>query len=778
MRARGGVPAQLPPLLPAGVALVAGSGAVLLARRRFRTSLSEPPVPPDHEVGIPIRSGWADPAHARTYAGRPDGSAEPALLVVEQVLRCVAEERIEDVSLVSVREGRHTMALTLRAGLASQERLLQFGPHLAERLGATGTASRTPDHDILLQLSKLALLRLVVPPGDSPLAPIPLVALGVLPRGEALHVNWGELGNVLIVGLPGGGADIVLTNFLTALTARCHPDQLRLHTVATRETFPPPLFDLPHQCGCGIAPADEEGARELLSQLRAELERRMSVDTGDGVANGTLLPDLVLVLDEVADLANGNNLLDLLASQGPAHGIHAVAATTRQDALGDATLGYFSTRVVLRTMEEEESIRLLGRPDAADLGNGELFVRIDGRQPIRAHGFRVETEHLERLVDAMHAAYASAPPEMESESLMEASGDDDSDHDDEVSFEDELTPSNGAVIASEESAGIRTSTEAAPPLGIVVTEIATTNGRATDLPADIGLPSAQVGGVDLPAAASRARIQIRCFGELEVFGDGRTLSAQGQYLPWELMIYLALQPSVGVPKQELLRVLWPNADQDQGGRRLRAAMVRLRDVLGEQLPGLPSDVVRGERNGTCHLDPELVWSDAQQFLALRQQARRLPPEQVTSMLEQARSLHRGELFTQPHFGWMDRRLRGLTIRERYSEDHAIVTHQLAERYEAEGKLAQAAPLYAALLRSQPTLQDVARRLYCCYAKLQDRTALQREHRRLIAELDRLRQQAAPAQAASGAFALEPETVAAYTEALAVLGGARERIGVP
>jgi len=71
---------------------------------------------------------------------------------------------------------------------------------------------------------------------------------------------------------------------------------------------------------------------------------------------------------------------------------------------------------------------------------------VGGWQRSSGLGFRGETETLERIVDAMHAAYASAPAEMESESVMEAGGDDDSDHDDEVSIEDELTPSNGAVI--------------------------------------------------------------------------------------------------------------------------------------------------------------------------------------------------------------------------------------------------------------------------------------------------------------------------------------------
>jgi DNA-binding SARP family transcriptional activator len=256
-----------------------------------------------------------------------------------------------------------------------------------------------------------------------------------------------------------------------------------------------------------------------------------------------------------------------------------------------------------------------------------------------------------------------------------------------------------------------------------------------------------------------------------VFGDGRPISAQGQYLPWELLIYLALQPSAGAPKQELLRLLWPNTDYDLGGRRLRAAMVRLRAVLGDQVTGLSANVVRGQRNGTCHLDQGLVWSDAQQFLALYQQIRRLPSEQTTAVLEQARALCRGELFTQPYFGWMDRRVRGLTLRERFREQHATITFQLAERHEAEGRPACAAPLYAELLHAQPTLQDVARRLYRCCAQLGDGGTLHREHARIVAALEQMGSTVPPGNAQ--AYALERETVAVYEEALAAI----ESVGI-
>ncbi|HEY8743225.1 MAG TPA: FtsK/SpoIIIE domain-containing protein, partial [Chloroflexota bacterium] len=566
---------------------------------------------------------------------------------------------------------------------------------------------RTPDHDILLQLAHLALLRVAVRPSGSPLSPIPLLALGVLPRGEALHVNWPALGHVLIASTPGGGANIVLTNVLTTLAARCHPDQLRLYTIAPREALAPPLLDLPHQWSGVVAPTDSSGVEALLDELRSELECRMQGGKDAAGPCSGRKSDVVLVLPELADLPNNNHCLALLEAHGPAFGMHIIAATTRQEGLNDATLASFETRLVMRTLEEATSVRLLGRPDAADLGGGgDLFVRIEGRAPIRLQSFRVEPEHLNHLVDLMHAAFRDSTQSDEPEPPSGTDGDTLAEHADEAPMANVPIASDSVLLPrvppANGTASVDDVARAAPSAGMTVS----VNGHVVAASTTACPPSsARPASGDLPPEATRARIHIRCFGELEVLGDGRPLSAQGQYLPWELLILLALQPSAGVAKQELLRLLWPNIDQELGDRRLRAAMVRLRVVLGEQLPDLPADVVRGQRNGTCHLASELVWSDAQHFLSLCRQATRVPPEQTIAVLEQARAAYGGELFTQSSFDWMDRRVRGITLRERFREDHATVTLQLAERYEGEGRPTQAVPLYVELLHAQPTLQE-------------------------------------------------------------------------
>src|SRR5206468_6928400 len=103
--------------------------------------------------------------------------------------------------------------------------------------------------------------------------------------------------------------------------------------------------------------------------------------------------------------------------------------------------------------------------------------------------------------------------------------------------------------------------------------------------------------------------------------DGATNKA------WELLAFLAAQPGGAAPKEWLLAALWPDVGEARAANRMHRAMGRLRGTLGRQVPGLPADVARCERDGTCLMDTTVIWSDAQRFWALCSAARTLPPNE-------------------------------------------------------------------------------------------------------------------------------------------------------
>ena len=396
-----------PVVLAAGAGFIAAAEAGVLMRRRFRRGLDEPsdettppPVIPGHE--------FVEADLGRTFAHRlQTGETEPVEVVATQALRFLAERGIDDVSLIIARQGRNATSLLLDMELLDEAELEELADELGTRFGGHGLAVVTPDHDVLLKLAGLKRATLALPDVDLSAGPPWLLPLGQLSGQETLFGHWRELGNVLIAGQPGGGVDVVLTTLLTGLAARARPDELRLWTVAQRRSLPPQLAELPHQVIGLVDPADRDDVAGILREARGELPRRMarSDDERDRWRPSSEEPALVIAIDELPEIEDDGTTLELLGTRGPSLGIFLLAATSRADELGEDLLAYFGTRLVPQSINDD-SIRLLGRPDATDLGNAEFFLRVDGRIPLRVRGYRVSESHLADLVQMMREAYA------------------------------------------------------------------------------------------------------------------------------------------------------------------------------------------------------------------------------------------------------------------------------------------------------------------------------------------------------------------------------------
>lgn len=242
---------------------------------------------------------------------------------------------------------------------------------------------------------------------------------------------------------------------------------------------------------------------------------------------------------------------------------------------------------------------------------------------------------------------------------------------------------------------------------------------------------------DRPGASlASTRVKPRLFGTLQVVGEDATVTPRWQEQPWEILAYLAVHSANGVPKPDLLATFWPDLHNEQCGTNLRQGIWRLRTSLTDRVPGLPKEVV-GLEHGYCGLDSDLVWSDAQQFLALCEAVRQgAPLQQHTDMLEAARALCRRSLFDEPAYEWLDRRQGRTSIRQDFHKQFARVIVQLADCFVEGGETERAVPLYRQVLRAEPTLQDIACKLYHCYAELGDHPALVEEHHQLEEPLAR------------------------------------------
>ncbi len=834
-------------------AIVAAGGAMMLARRRARRSLSEPPI--RMEADLPPSGDFAQAEFARVLTHRLHGKeVEPVVLIAEQALRFLEEQDVPGASVVTARQGRNATTLALSVGLLDQTRLLNLAGELGARLGGTGQGSVTPDHDVGLQLSGLKLAGLIAPPSHTVASSLRLLPMGVLPKGQTLYANWRELGHILVAGLPGGGTEVVLTSLISALAAGCHPKELRLWTIADRHLLPAQLFQLPHQSGALIDPTDEAGVSRVLEKARTELIRRMrESERADAPERAfpSEEPDIVLAIGELHSLKDDGVTLELIGVHGPAYGMRLLATTTSPVEIPVDLLAHFQTRLILQTLDDEESIRLLGRPEAVDLGIGDLLLRIDGRVPIRARGFRVSPDRLDEMVPLMGEAYGCQAPAVAAK--VDAPDEDEggarrATEAKNVPAAGERAPLEGQIVPPPESArdaGVEPSgelavheqpgrrDEPAPPAedapdgdtifrGLVsaadvavhegqsnghqsqaIPEPVAPTGDAGPRPAaateDDDEPSSGHGGDTVPGDTSvvvtrtlsgkdetkpevSSLVQIRCFGEFVVRSGEREITPSSEegasFKAWEVLAFLAAQPDGAISREKLLAAVWPDVDAERAGNRMRVAMVRLRALLARQVPGLPSEVVRADRDGTCRLDTNMISSDVHRFVALCRTAPKLPPEDAKLALQQARALYGGDLLPGRGtrlYEWVDERDEsGVSLREAYREEYYRATQRLARLFCREGRADLAVPLYKGLLKAEPTLEDIVRELYRCYQQLGDLGSLIREDRHLRQSLREAYYDPDDPEGDADSYQPEPETMDLFSRIRKELEGKAAR----
>jgi DNA-binding SARP family transcriptional activator/LysM repeat protein len=676
----------------AALAVAAAAGAALIARRRGRRDLLEMPLSGEPQTDTPIRGGFAEIDPSRD-------AAQSATLIATLVQRALTGAP----RLALLKFGRSRSSAVIQSPREGLPTVRAAATTLATRLGVPIDVRVSRDYDMVLEIATRG--------GEAPIesAATTLAPVCVLTDRREVWVDPSLGGHVLVASLPGAGADVVLTSLVAALAARRTSSQLRLWTIAAAGQLPVVLDGLPHQ----VKPrADSHNLMETESALRdvrAELIRRMQRPEAEAPAEE---PEIVLVVGELADIEYSphKTTLDMLGTYGPAHGVRLHAATRDSARLVDDWLAAFGTRLVLRTATPEESQRLLGQTDAADLlGGGQLWARVGARQAIEGYGMRVRPDVLERFVRLQRSRHGLGP----------------------VTF-----------------AAAEPVVEVAPPHLL-----------------DLNLVDAEPGS---------AIIHMRCFGGFSVHGPGGELVPSVDELTsdaaWDVLARLAASPEGAVATTEVYARLWPEAAAPEDA--LRGALASLHRMLLRALPSLEGDAVRFADGGaTCHLDTRQVISDAHRFLRLCRAAPQMPPDQARLGWQRARGLYTGGLLdgpgarAWPWAGAADAETGALPLRDRYREQAYAATRGLARLALGDGRVEDAVMLYQELLSVEPTLEDVVREVCECYEQLGDFAAIREEEARLNRALQAAYAQASPEDNPL-AYEPEPDTLAIFDRARA------------
>lgn len=205
--------------------------------------------------------------------------------------------------------------------------------------------------------------------------------------------------------------------------------------------------------------------------------------------------------------------------------------------------------------------------------------------------------------------------------------------------------------------------------------------------------------------------------------DARNLSA-----------YLLVRLGVAVPREELLRDVWPQDEPWKANLRLHEALFRIREALGA---GYPPVDPRLDGEGVYRWDGNGCAIDAERFRGLVAEARVLVgeasptdlPGRAVGLLEEAVSLYRGEFLDGLEFAWCE------APREDLRRQLLWATRVLMDHYIALQRWRDAIRHGRKSLESDPLQEDVVRDLMVCHFRLGDRPAvdrLYRESKRLLA----------------------------------------------
>lgn len=310
------------------------------------------------------------------------------------------------------------------------------------------------------------------------------IALGKNLEGEPVVADLARMPHLLIAGATGSGKSVCVNTIITSLVYRHTPKTLRFLMVDPKMVELSVYNSLPHLRHKVIT--DNRDAASVLKWAVMEMQERYRLleantcrnlqefnrrvqqyHSGEGPApqkprtpdvafedrtyTGNILPYIVVVIDEMADLmmtvqGEVETPIAMLAQKARAVGIHLILATQRPsvNVITGLIKANFPCRIAFRVAQQVDSRTIIdGAGAEALLGNGDmLFIPPGKSEAARLQGAFLSSEDTERLLQWYEAARARQLAELAQESDEEpdiletvraleakaSDGDDDSDN--------------------------------------------------------------------------------------------------------------------------------------------------------------------------------------------------------------------------------------------------------------------------------------------------------------------------------------------------------------
>ncbi len=265
------------------------------------------------------------------------------------------------------------------------------------------------------------------------------MALGKDITGQPVITDLAKMPHLLIAGATGTGKSVGLNAMIVSILYKATPEEVRFLMVdpkrielSTYEGIPHllhPVVTNPKVATNALrwAVMEMERRYELLSELSVRnietfnqkliKEKKVFYEDDDGEPQSRLLPFLVIVIDELADLMlvssrETEEYLIRLAQKSRAAGIHLILATQRPsvDVITGLIKANFPTRVSFQVSSRVDSRTILDTMGAERLlGMGDMLFMPPGTSQLkRIHGAYVSEEEVQRVVEYLKSQQAPA----------------------------------------------------------------------------------------------------------------------------------------------------------------------------------------------------------------------------------------------------------------------------------------------------------------------------------------------------------------------------------
>lgn len=259
------------------------------------------------------------------------------------------------------------------------------------------------------------------------------VALGKDISGEAIVADLAKMPHLLIAGSTGSGKSVCMNTLINSVLYKAKPDEVKFLMVDPKKVELGNYNGIPHLIAPVVTDAKKaasalrwavqemdrryevfaaSGSKDMKRFNQMAEERRAQLETEEEKAAVEIMPYIVVLIDELADLmmvapADVEDAICRLAQLARAAGIHLVVATQRPsvDVITGIIKANMPSRIAFAVSSQIDSRTILDMGGAEKLlGRGDMLFHPTGMpKPQRVQGAYVSDDEIERIVEAVKA---------------------------------------------------------------------------------------------------------------------------------------------------------------------------------------------------------------------------------------------------------------------------------------------------------------------------------------------------------------------------------------